>query len=391
LFSGNFIQMKIIHTSDWHLGRQFHNVSLLDDQKYVLDQVVEITKDFGAEVVVISGDVYDRSVPPAEAVALLDETLHRLTSEADAAIVMIAGNHDGAIRLAQGSREMEASRVFVSGPLTKSYEPVIVDDGHGPVYFCVLPYADPTEVRIEMGSEEIRTHGDAIDAMGKRMLDQVPEGTRSVAIAHCWVEGGTSSESERPLTVGGTGQVDAKCFEGFNYTALGHLHRPQTVNDQIRYAGSLLKYSFSEIDHVKSIDLVELAADGSVSYERTPLIPRRELRLVEGLLDDVIIGAEDDPASDDYLLVRLSDEGAILDAMGQLRQVYPNTLHIERPGLLFAEGSVAGVKDHRQRSELDLFKDFYRQIRNQELSTEQEAVISNVVEEVRQAEREVTS
>jgi exonuclease SbcD len=383
--------MKIVHTADWHLGRQFHNVSLLEDQRHALEQIVSLAGESQADVVIVAGDVFDRSVPPAEAVQLLDDTLHRLKKEADCAVVMIAGNHDGAVRLAHGSREMESSGVYISGPLAKSLEPIVIEDKHGPVHFCVLPYADPAEVRLAFGDDDVRSHEHAISAMVEQMLSHVPDVARTVAVGHCWVEGGANSESERPLTVGGTGEVGAGCFEGFHYTALGHLHRPQKVNHQIRYSGSILKYSFSEISHRKSINLVELDGDGEVNVEQLEITPRREVRLIEGFLEEVIDQASEDLRPDDYLLVRLSDEGAILDAMGQLRSVYPNTLHIERPGLQIHEGEMKGARDHRRRSELDLFKDFYRQMRDQDLSAEQEQVIQEVVEEIRRGDREVSA
>jgi exonuclease SbcD len=381
--------VKIIHTADWHLGRQFHNVSLLEDQEHVLKQIVSLAKEIEADVVIIAGDVYDRSVPPSDAVSLLDETLHHLTMSVDASVVLIAGNHDGAVRLAYGSRQMEKSRVFISGPLSKSVEPFVIQDEHGPVYFCPLPYADPAEVRIEFGEDEIRSHDAAVNAMAIQMRSHLPADARSIAIGHCWVEGGTNTESERPLTVGGTGQVTSGCFDGFHYTALGHLHRPQSVTDNIQYSGSLFKYSFSEVDHKKSVTVIDLGADGSIICERVNLNPKRDLRVIEGTMADVLKGPADGESTDDYLLVRLTDTGAILDAMGQLREVYPNVLHIERPGLQINDGLDATPEDHRGRSELDLFKDFYTQMKGSVLEEEQERVLAEVIDQLRNADREV--
>ena len=381
--------MKIIHTADWHLGRQFHNVSLLEDQTHVLDQIVSLASEIKADVVIIAGDVYDRSVPPAEAVSLLDNTLHRLTKEANATVVMIAGNHDGAVRLAYGSRQMEESNVYISGPLSKSMKPVVIKDEHGAVYFCPLPYADPAEVRIEFDDEDIRTHNAAMKALAMQMHSHLPDKARAVAIGHCWVQGGTNTESERPLTVGGTGEVSPDRFDGFHYTALGHLHRPQSVTDNIQYSGSLLKYSFSEVGHVKAVNVIEMDAVGGISCDRIELKPKRDLRLIEGSMEEVLKGPAEGEPKDDYLLVRLTDTGAILDAMGQLREVYPNVLHIERPGLQINAGLDAGPKDHRTRSELDLFKDFYLQMKGTELEEAQEDVLSDVIDHLRNTDREV--
>ena len=209
-----------------------------------------------------------------------------------------------------------------------------------------------------------------------------------MAIGHCWVAGGKESESERPLTVGGTGEVASDCFAGFQYTALGHLHRPQQVGEGIHYSGSLLKYSFSEVDHRKSVNLVEMDASGSVSVERIELSPRRDVRIIEGALDELLKGPTSGESAEDYLLVRLTDQKAILDAVGKLRQVYPNVLHLERPGLQVGQTAELKGGDHLKRSEIDLYKDFYEEVTGNELIEGGEKVFDDVMQSLRNSERE---
>jgi exonuclease SbcD len=380
--------MKFLHTADWHLGRQFHNVSLLDDQAHVLDQFVALCQDHNVDAIVIAGDVYDRAVPPADAVSLLNDVLERLVLGAGIPVVMIAGNHDSAERLGFGSKLLTAGGFHVYGPLSSAVEPVVLSDAHGDVHFCPLPFADPAQVRLHLSNDSLHNHDAAVRAMAAQLRAKVPGEGRSVAIGHCWVAGGKESESERPLTVGGTGEVASDCFAGFQYTALGHLHRPQQAGEGIHYSGSLLKYSFSEVDHRKSVNLVEMDASGSVSVERIELSPRRDVRIIEGALDELLKGPTSGESAEDYLLVRLTDQKAILDAVGKLRQLYPNVLHLERPGLQMGQTAELKGGDHLKRSEIDLYKDFYEEVTGNELIEGGEKVFDDVMQSLRNSERE---
>ncbi len=384
--------MRLLHTADWHLGRQFHNVSLIDDQAHVIEQIVALARDRKVDAVIIAGDIYDRAIPPTDAVNLLDETIRKLVKEAKIPVIMIAGNHDSSDRLGFGSSLMVGSGFHVYGPLDSASKPLVLKDKHGDVYFCPMPYADPGEVRIHTGDEEIRSHDAAVRSLANSMAAQVPKGARSVGIAHCWVTGGESSESERPLTIGGTGDVGADCFGAFNYTALGHLHRPQTAGSKtIRYSGSLLKYSFSEADHTKSVNLVDIDAKGGVKVEHIELTARRDVRIIEGDLDSVLKRDGDRGSADDYMLIRLSDRKAILDAIGKLRQVYPNTLHVERPGMQLGEKKKMSGRDHLKRSELDLFKDFHLEVTGLEMEPGAAVAFEQTVDAIRRVEREAQS
>jgi exonuclease SbcD len=381
--------MRILHSADWHLGRQFHNISLVDDQAHLIDQFVKLANDEQVDAVVIAGDVYDRAIPPTDAVSLLDEVLHKLVVESNIPVVMISGNHDSSDRLGFASGLLAERGFHVYGPLASAVTPLKLQDQFGDVYFCPMPYADPGEVRIHVDDDEIRSHDMAVERLTRLMNAQVPDGARSVGIAHCWVTGGTASESERPLTIGGTGEVAAKTFSSFNYTALGHLHRPQTAGSKsIHYSGSLLKYSFSEADHTKSVNIVEIGKDGKASVEKVALSVRRDVRIIEGDLDSILNRKNDKQSADDYVLIRLSDHKAILDAMGKIRQVYPNALHIERPGMLIGEEKQRSGGDFLKRDEVDLFKDFHQEVTGLELEAESESSFAATLTEIRAADRE---
>ena len=381
--------MRLLHSADWHLGRQFHNVSLIDDQAHLIDQFVTLANDQQVDAVVIAGDVYDRALPPTEAVSLLDEVLRKLVIESGIQVVMISGNHDSADRLGFASGLLAGRGFHVYGPLASAAVPLKLQDQFGDVFFCPIPYADPGEVRIHVDDDEIRTHDIATARLSQLLNAQVPKNARSVGIAHCWVTGGTASESERPLTVGGTGEVSAESFSSFNYTALGHLHRPQTAGSKsIHYSGSLLKYSFSETDHAKSVNVVEIGKDGKADVETISLSVRRDVRVIEGDLDSILQRKGDSNSKDDYILIRLSDRKAILDAMGKIRQVYPNALHVERPGMLVGEERQRSGGEFLKRDEVDLFKDFHEEVTGLELEKEAELSFTATVAEIRAAERE---
>ena len=233
--------MRFIHTSDWHLGKVLHQHSLLEDQQHALEQLFQILVDQRPDALVIAGDVFDRSVPPADAVRVLDDFLARVSLDLALPVVMIAGNHDGAERLGFGARLMAERRLCIAGPMRSELPTLTLHDAHGPVVFFPLPYADPAAIQLTHPYDEPRTHQRATEALVAHALQQKPAGARSVCVAHAFVYGGSESESERPLTLGGTGLVDHTVFDGFDYVALGHLHRPQSVGRAaVRYCGSLL-------------------------------------------------------------------------------------------------------------------------------------------------------
>ena len=383
--------MRLLHTGDWHLGRLFHGVHLTDDQAHILTQVVDIAREERVDVVIIAGDVFDRAVPPVEAVSLLDEVLSRLAADLAIPVIIIAGNHDSARRLAFGSKLLAANGLHVAGAVSDLVLPVTLDFGGrgGPVHFYCLPYAEPAEVRLAFDDEEINTHDSAMSARVtpiRAARSQKRYKERAVLVAHAFVERCEQSESERPLTVGGAGSVKNGRFDGFSYVALGHLHRPQRAGkDAIQYAGSLLKYSFTEAEHKKSVTIVDLDEDDKLTFERIPLKARRDVRVIEGSFQELLSGTP----SDDFVLARILGREAILDALGKLREIYPNVLHIERPEFVSQLSSlVGGVRDVRRLDYGALFKAFYKEVTGLEVSTKESELFSKVVEEVQNEERE---
>ncbi len=384
--------MRFIHTADWHLGRLFHGVHLTNDQAHVLDQLVDLIRGEKAAAVLISGDIYDRAIPPPEAVKLLDDTLSRIVKGLNVPVILIAGNHDSPHRLGFGSRLLATEGLHIFGALSTEVAPVILHDGAGPVRIYSTPYAEPPTVREHLADDAIQDHDEAMRALVARVREVHPPGDRSILIAHAFVAGSEESESERPLSIGGASTVDAAHFQDFNYVALGHLHRPQTAGgDFIHYSGSLLKYSFSEANHTKSVNLVEMDAQGHCRVERISLTPRRDVRRIEGYLSDILKGPKSGEHREDYLLVTLQDTGAILDPMGTLRDVFPNVLHIERPPLM-TDGQVQGSRaDHRKMNEAELFSQFFSQVTGEDLTDEQSTALADVVDAMRRRQREATA
>ena len=379
--------MRFIHTADWHLGRQFHNVSLLQDQRHVLEQLVALARDAEVDAFVIAGDVFDRAVPGADAVELLDECLSELVLRLGIPVVMIAGNHDSGRRLGFASRLLAQAGLHVFGQYDGPPRTTVLADRFGPVHFVGMPYAEPALVREASGMAELQSHQQAMAWLTGAARGAIPPGERSVCVAHCFVAGGAESESERPLSVGGAASVSSDCFAGFSYTALGHLHRPQAVGARIHYAGSLLKYSFSEIPHLKSAHVVELDAAGMPVIEKVPLVPQRDLRLIEGELASLLEGPGPGENPEDFLLVRLTDARELLDPMGRLREVFPNVLHIERPVL--AQPGEGALRAHREvGGDRELFAAFFAQVTGTSLSDAQQAAFMDVYEGVVRRDRE---
>lgn len=371
-------RMRLLHTSDWHLGRLLHEASLLDDQAHALDQIVAMAKSEKPDLVVVAGDIYDRALPPVEAVSLLDETLARLSLDAGVAVLVIAGNHDSAERLQFGSRLLKKSGVTVVGRLSDVTSPLLFEDAHGPIEVYAAPYVEPAEARLFLKDDSLRGHDEAWRALLARVpRSSEASGTRAprrILAAHAFVAGGLETESERPLSLGGSGAVGADAFAGFDYVALGHLHRPQQVGTgPLWYSGSLFKYAFSEAAHRKGALLVDIDAGGEAHVEALPFSLRRDVRRIEGHFEDLLRQGESDPARLDYVEAVLLDTLPQIHAMERLREAYPNALHIERPNLLLAaEGHVGLRGDHRRLGDLDLFREFMRQVHQREATGEEE-------------------
>ncbi|EME0892691.1 TPA: exonuclease SbcCD subunit D [Vibrio parahaemolyticus] len=376
--------MKFIHTSDWHLGRQFHNVSLLEDQQAVLEQLIQYIENNPVDAVIVAGDVYDRSVPPTIAIELLNRVVKRICGELNTPMILISGNHDGAERLGFGSEQMKRSGLHIISNFEDMLTPVVIETkAAGHVAFYGMPYNDPEQVRY-VYKEPVSTHDEAHKLLAEKITEQFQSEHRNILISHCFVDGAIESESERPLSIGGSDRVSHEHFLNFDYVALGHLHQPQKKGEEyIRYSGSLMKYSFGEQNQKKGFTLVEIGKDGFIGAEHIELTAPHEMRIVEGELEQVLEWGKTDPKNEDYLLVRLMDKHAILNPMEKLRTVYPNVLHLEKPGMLIGvEQEMAQAK--LARSEIDMFKDFFAEAQDSELSNEQEQAISDIIKQLSQ-------
>ena len=383
--------MRFIHTADWHLGRIFHNVHLTEDQAYVLDKFIEVVQDARPDVVIIAGDIYDRAVPPQDAVSLLDDVLSRLVGKVGVPVVLIAGNHDSPERLSFGARILANSNLHVFGPLLPECRPVVLEDDFGPVNIYAIPFAEPSVVRERLGEDDIRDHDSALRQILHKIRAKQPTDRRSILVAHAAVVGSRTSDSERPLSIGGSETVEPAIFDGFNYVALGHLHQPQSSGkDHIQYSGSIMKYSFSEASHQKSVTIVEMDAIGKCTIERINLSPRRDVRRIEGTMEDILKKARSDENKDDYIMVTLLDRQPVLNAMGRLREVYPNTLHIERPMFTSSAVHARAPADHLRLSEVEMFSSFFSQVTGEEMTETETQVFVYIIENLRRREREAT-
>lgn len=373
--------MRFLHTSDWHLGKTLCGANLLDDQAHVLDQVMAMLTDCRAEALVVAGDLYDRAVPPKEAVALLDQTLDRIVRGLGIPVLIIAGNHDSPERLGFASRFLGTQGLHLAGPADPEQEPVVIGD----TAFHLLPYADPAMVRHALQDDAVRTHQDALRAQLGLARSRHPGGCRFVAVAHAFVAGGEACDSELGLSIGGAGEVDPALFRECDYAALGHLHRPQEAGSpRVRYAGSLLKYSASEATHVKALTLVELGAGGAVHTEPLPLSPRRDLRRLRGRFEDLMQGPHGN--AEDYLFLELLDDGPVLDAMPRLRQIYPNMLGIQPAAATPADSEAIPDVSRRELDPEALFRAFFLEVQGRALDEEEAAIFSEIASRTLQPE-----
>lgn len=377
--------MRWIHTSDWHLGRLFFGESLTEEQAALLSEFVALAKERKPDVILLSGDVYDRSVPPADAVELLDEVLAKLVLDCGIPVLMISGNHDSGPRLAFGNRFFGKNRLHVCSSVAPGA--VTMTDKWGPVNFSLIPYADTASVRLALGDESVTDADTAISLRLAQSRQVSIQGGRNVAMAHAFLTGGQCSESERPLSVGGTGAVSARNFSGFQYVAMGHLHRPQQMEaGRMAYSGSLMKYSFDEADHLKGVCCVDMDEGGNLRQEFMPLSPRRDVRGVEGVFQELMRGPQNGENPDDYLSVTLLDKAPVIQAIQRLRTLYPKTMEVNYRYQQEALQTTQGQRpDHRALSGMELFESFTGWSTSKPLSERQRAVMAPLLTETDEA------
>ena len=379
--------MRFIHTADWHLGKLFGQRHMTEDQAYVLEELLALCKDVHPDALIIAGDVYDRAVPPPEAVNLFNEILTRI-AEQGIRVLYIAGNHDSAVRLDFGAQLLRASGIYPAGIVRAAEPPVVLSDEYGDVYFSLIPYGDPPHVREAFALDENLSFDGALAVQIAAARAQIPLSARSVAVAHAFVIGGQTSESEHALSVGGSDQVSAENFAAYSYTALGHLHAPQRAGaEHIRYSGSLLKYSFDEARQKKGVELIELDAAGAASHTFYPLTPRHDVRIVSGMMDELMHKDFDLLPHDDYICVELLDMDAVLAAHEKLRKIYPNLFTITRPNINVNRLSSTERSYERGKSDLHLFSEFYVDVTASEMTEAERRELIRVIDAMEQGAR----
>ena len=373
--------MKFIHLSDLHLGKRVSEISMTDDQAYILTQILDIIDAEHPDAVVIAGDVYDKSVPPAEAVTLFDGFLCRL-AERKLPVLIISGNHDSPERLAFGGRLMEGAGIHLSPVYNGKVEPVTLSDSRGDVHFWLLPFVKPAHVKRYFPDAGIESYTDALRTAVENM--NVDFTARNVLVTHHFVTGAATCESEE-ISVGGSDNVDVDLFDGFDYVALGHLHGPQNIgSNRVRYCGTPLKYSFSEAGHHKSVTVVELAEKGSLHLQTIPLNPRHDLREMRGTFASLTDKAQNAP-SDDYLHIILTDEEDVPEAVGQLRVIYPNLMKLSYDNTRTRTNRVIdAAEDVKRKPPLELFEELYEIQNNQPMSEVQRAFARELIESIRE-------
>lgn len=377
--------MKFIHISDLHIGKRVNEFSMVEDQKYILNEILDVIQREQPDGILMAGDLYDKPVPPAEAVSLLDEFFTRL-ADLEISVFAVSGNHDSAERIAFGSRLMNSRGVYVSPVYNGTIEKISMEDSYGQVWVYLMPFLRPAAVRRFFPEEEIHTYQQAVEtAISHLSIDRTK---RNVLVAHQFVTGASRCESEE-ISVGGMDQVDSSVFEAFDYVALGHLHSPQHVGrKEIRYCGTPLKYSFSEAEQEKSLTVVELKEKGEVELRTIPLKPLRDMRKVKGTYLQVTDRSfYQNTNTEDYLKITLTDEEDIPDGMQKLRIIYSNLMRLEYDNRRTGEQqNVEGARALEEKTSLELFEEFYFLQNNQEMSSQQRTWVKHLMEELQEKE-----
>lgn len=373
--------MKFIHLSDLHLGKRVNEFSMIEDQRYILQEILQITEQEKPDGVLVAGDVYDRTVPPVEAVELLGDFLKGLAA-LECKVIIISGNHDSPERLSFASSLIAKSGIYISPVYDGNIVPVSFRDEFGTVRVYPLPFVKPVSVRGVYPEEKIESYSDAVRVAVEHLgLD---ESARNILVTHQFVTGAQTCESEE-ISVGGTEQIDGSVFDGFDYVALGHIHGPQRVGrDTVRYCGTPLKYSFSESGHHKSLTVVEVYEKGNVQIRTVPLKPLHDMRRLRGSYEELT--ARDSylgTAVDDYLHITLTDEEDVLDAAARLRIIYPNLMKMDYDNKRTRQNrEITGLEDIQAKQPLQLVQEFYELQNNQPMNEEQTRLVADFIEKL---------
>ena len=374
--------MKLIHLSDLHLGKRVNEFSMLEDQEYILTKIINIIDEQNPQGVIIAGDVYDKSVPSAEAVELFDNFLFRL-SKRNLRVFVISGNHDSAERIAFGGRIMNKSRIYMSPVYNGKVAPITVADDHGAVNIYMLPFVKPANVRRFYPEKEIVSYTDAIKIAVDEM--HIDKSQRNILVTHQFVTGALRTESE-DISVGGADNVDVCAFDGFDYVALGHIHRSQKCGSEyIRYSGTPLKYSFSEAKDHKSVTVLKKKKKGNIELSFIPLTPKRDMVEIKGKYDEIMLRSfyEGTNYGEDYMHITLTDEEDIPDVLTKLRVVYKNIMKLDYDNMRTRHSAeINGATDVKSKSPFEHFSDFYEQQNGQKMSKEQSDFMIDLIEQI---------
>lgn len=374
--------MKIIHLADLHIGKRVNEFSMIDDQKYILNQILEIIDKEKPDAVIIAGDVYDKQVPSIEAVELLDSFISDISKRKTTTFI-ISGNHDSAERLAFGSSLMAMGKIYISPVYNGKISKYTLKNDFGSANFYLLPFVKPSHVKRFFPDEKIESYTDAI----KVVVDNLKLDTSeiNILIAHQFVTGASRTESEE-ISVGGLDNVDASVFEDFDYVALGHIHRPQKIGtERIRYCGTPLKYSFSEVNDTKSVSIIEINSKEDFNLRTIPLVPKRDMRKIRGTYEELTTkNSYENTNTDDYIHVTLTDEFNVADAIQKLRVIYKNIMKLEYDNMRTRESRKINLDDMviENKNPLEIFSEFYKLQNNKEMNDEQKEIIKKIMEEV---------
>lgn len=374
--------MKIIHLADLHIGKRVNEFSMIDDQKYILNQILEIIDKEKPDAVIIAGDVYDKQVPSIEAVELLDSFISDISKRKTTTFI-ISGNHDSAERLAFGSSLMAMGKIYISPVYNGKISKYTLKNDFGSANFYLLPFVKPSHVKRFFPDKKIESYTDAI----KVVVDNLKLDTSeiNILIAHQFVTGASRTESEE-ISVGGLDNVDASVFEDFDYVALGHIHRPQKISTKrIRYCGTPLKYSFSEVNDTKSVSIIEINSKEDFNLRMIPLIPKRDMRKIRGTYEELTTKTSyENTNTDDYIHVTLTDEFNVADAIQKLRVIYKNIMKLEYDNIRTRESRKINLDDMviENKNPLEIFSEFYKLQNNKEMDDEQKKIIKKIMEEV---------
>ena len=362
--------MKLIHLSDLHLGKRVNGFSMLEDQEYILKEILDVIDEEAPDAILIAGDVYDKSIPTTEAVEMLDDFLFQL-SERDLQVLLISGNHDSPERLAFASRLIAPTGIHFSPVYNGTVDPIVFSDKYGKVNIYLLPFVKPVHVRRFFPEEKIESYSDALKVAVEALGIDLTQ--RNILVTHQFVTGAIRSDSEE-ISVGGTDNVDATVFDDFDYVALGHIHGPQNIGStRLRYCGTPLKYSFSEANHKKSVTVVSLGEKGSLAVHTVPLHPLHNMREIRGSYEELTYRPNYEGTKvDDYLHITLTDEEDVPDAIGKLRLIYPNLMKLDYDNSRTRSSeSISDLENVERKSPLVLFEEFYDKQNGRPMSEEQ--------------------